>query len=69
MTRNTPDPSNSVLAQSVPGQSVPRPSVPGQRPPLDPDADTVAIPRMGDELTGGDENDTSKKAGADKRRH
>ncbi len=27
-------------------------SVPGQRPPLDPDADTVAIPRPGDELDG-----------------
>ena len=42
--------------------------VPGQRPPLDPDADTVAIPRMDDEFTGIDENDTSKDAGKDKRK-
>ena len=27
-------------------------SVPGQRPPLDSDGHAVAIPRMGDELTG-----------------
>ncbi len=25
----------------------------GQRPPLDPDGDTVAVPRMDDEMTGG----------------
>ena len=29
-------------------------SVPGQRPALDADEDTVAIPRMGDEFTGGE---------------
>ena len=52
MTRNTPNTSNST---------------PGQRPPLDPDADTVAIPRMGDELDGGDENERSKDVGKDKR--
>ena len=53
MTRNTPNPSNSV---------------PGQRPPLDPDADTVAIPRMDDEFTGIDENDTSQDKAKDKRK-
>ena len=36
------------------------PSVPGQRPPLDPDADTVAIPRPADEFDGEDVQDTSK---------
>ena len=36
------------------------PSVPGQRPPLDPDADTVAIPRPADELDGEDVQDTSR---------
>ncbi len=29
-------------------------AVPGQRPALDADEDTVAIPRMGDEFTGGE---------------
>ena len=42
--------------------------VPGQRPPLDPDADTVAIPRMDDEFTGIDENDTSQDKAKDKRK-
>ena len=37
MTRKSPSQPNSVA---------------GRRPPLDPDGDTVAIPRMGDELNG-----------------
>ena len=41
-------------------------SVPGQRPALDADENTVAIPRMDDEFTGIDENDTSK---TDKDKH
>ena len=35
-------------------------SVPGQRPALDADKDTVAIPRMGDELDGENELAPSK---------
>ncbi len=35
-------------------------AVPGQRPPLDPDGSTVAIPRPADELNGSDVQDTSK---------
>ena len=49
MTRKSPQQPDSVIK-----------SIGGQRPALDPDADTVAIPRPADELTGGDENDTSK---------
>jgi hypothetical protein len=39
------------------------PSVPGQRPPLDPDENTVAIPRPADELDGDDIQDTSEDEG------
>ena len=42
------------------------PSVPGQRPALDPDADTVAIPRPGDELDGDDELETTEDTDKDK---
>ena len=35
-------------------------SVPGQRPALNDDEDTVAIPRMGDELDGEDELEPAK---------
>ncbi len=41
--------------------------IPGQRPPLNDDEDTVAIPRMGDELNGEDVLEPSKDADKDKR--
>jgi hypothetical protein len=53
MTRKSPSQRDSVL---------------GQRPALDPDADTVAIPRMDDEFTDNNENDTSKDVEKDKPR-
>jgi len=43
-------------------------SVPGQRPALDADEDTVAIPRMGDELDGGEELQPSKDDAKAKRK-
>jgi hypothetical protein len=43
-------------------------SVPGQRPPLDPDGNTVAVPRMGDEMTGADVQAWLKEADKRKRR-
>ena len=42
-------------------------SIPGQRPALNDDEDTVAIPRMGDELNGEDVLEPSKDADKDKR--
>ena len=48
-------------------KSTPSPlSVPGQRPALDADEDTVAIPRMGDELNGEDVLEPSKDDAEDK---
>ncbi len=41
-------------------------SVPGQRPALNDDEDTVAIPRMGDELNGEDVLEPSKDADKDR---
>ncbi len=41
-------------------------SVPGQRPALSDDEDTVAIPRMGDELDGEDALDPAKTDDKDK---
>ena len=47
--------------------STPTPnSVPGQRPALSDDEDTVAIPRMGDELDGEDALDPAKTDDKDK---
>ena len=49
--------------------STPTPnSVPGQRPALNDDEDTVAIPRMGDELDGEDELEPSKDEDKAKRK-
>ena len=42
--------------------------IPGQRPPLNDDEDTVAIPRMGDELDGEDELAPAKDDGKAKRK-
>ena len=43
-------------------------SIPGQRPALNDDEDTVAIPRMGDELDGGEELQPSKDDAKAKRK-
>ena len=43
-------------------------SIAGQRPPLDPDGHTVAVPRMGDELSGANVQAWLKEADKRKRR-
>jgi len=43
-------------------------AIPGQRPPLDLDSFTVAVPRMGDEMTGADVQAWLKEADKRKRR-
>ena len=54
-----------AMAHKSPSSSY---SIPGQRPPLDPDGHTVAVPRMGDELTGSNVQGWLKDADKRKRR-